>query len=209
MVNNKTIMNRKLMGKLSLREKILKYLIENKKPVTILQIAKKLNNDYKNTFQSVNQLYPDLVYKDKMGGINIIEVKSAPSPEIYSVENKRTKQFLDENKNLILAKKDIESLNYPFFIVLVFGSLVKKTNTEKSDIDVCIISDNKTKTQQLISKLGLLPLNLEIQDFSTEEFESMLEKKENNLANEIIKNNVILYGIENYYNLISRWMKRE
>jgi len=37
----------------------------------------------------------------------------------------------------------------------------------------------------------------------------MLNKKELNLAKEIIKNNIILYGIENYYNLISKWTKKE
>ena len=37
----------------------------------------------------------------------------------------------------------------------------------------------------------------------------MIEKKKNNLGNEIIKNNIVLYGKENYYNLISEWMKKE
>ena len=50
---------------------------------------------------------------------------------------------------------------------------------------------------------------LEIQDFNVKEFESMLDKKENNLAKEIIKNNIVLFGTENYYNLISKWMKKE
>jgi len=52
---------------------------------------------------------------------------------------------------------------------------------------------NGNFAQELISKLKLLPLNIEIHDFLIKEFELMLEKKENNLANEIIKNNVILY----------------
>jgi predicted nucleotidyltransferase len=206
MVNNK-IVNKTLS--LSLKEKILKLLIENKNPRTILQIAENLKVDYKNTFQAVNKLYPDLIYKDKMGNLNIVEIKLTPSPEIYSVEDKRAKQFLHENKELFLIRKDIESLNYPFFIVLTFGSIVKKTNTKKSDIDVCIISDNKLKTHELMSKLRLLPLNLEMHNFSVSEFEAMLGKKENNLANEIIKNNIILFGIDNYYNLVSKWMKKE
>jgi len=206
MVNNKII---DFALNLSLKERILKLLIENKTPKTILQLAESLNVDYKNTFQAVNKLYPDLIYKNKTGSINLIEVKLASSPEIYSLEDKRTKQFLYKNTKLSLIKKDIESLNYPFLIVLAFGSIVKNTNTEKSDIDICVISDNKLKTQELISKLGLLPLNLDIQNFSVGEFESMLEKKQNNLASEIIKNNVILYGIDNYYALISKWMKKE
>ena len=32
----------------------------------------------------------------------------------------------------------------------------------------------------------------------------MIEKKQNNLGHEIIKNNIILYGVENYYNLIEK-----
>src|SRR3989344_1482147 len=104
--------------KLSLKEKILKLLIEDKTPKTILQIAEILNVDYKNTFQELNKLYPVLIYKNKIGSINLIEIKLASSPEIYSIECRRTKQFLEENKSLILIKKDIESLNYPFFIVL-------------------------------------------------------------------------------------------
>ena len=37
----------------------------------------------------------------------------------------------------------------------------------------------------------------------------MIEKRQNNVGQEIVKNNIILYGVENYYNLIAKWMKRE
>ncbi len=207
MVNNKNNKNKEI--NFSFREKILKFLIENKQEWSILEIANKLKADYKNTFQAIDQLYPDLVYKEKKGSMNLIEIKSTPNQLLYSVEEKRTKGFLEENKKLKLIKEDIEKISYPFFIVLLFGSVAKKTATEKSDIDICILSDNKEKINELISKLKLLPYKIEIQDFLVKEFESMLNKKENNVAKEITKNNIILYGIENYYNLISRWMKKE
>jgi predicted nucleotidyltransferase len=205
MVNNMD----KLKVEFSLKEKILKFLIENKKPWTIFQIAESLKTDYKNTFNSINKLYPHLIYKNKVGNANVIEIRLALNNEIYIVEDKRTSQFLQENKNLVLIKKDIESINYPFFIVLVFGSYAKKTNKSNSDIDICIISDNTAKTKELISKLHLLPLKLEIHDFNIKEFESMLSKRENNVAKEIVKSNIILYSIENYYNLVSKWMKKD
>jgi len=192
----------------SLKEKILKFLIENKEPMSILQISNRLGADYKNTFQAIGR-YPDLIIRDKKGNTNFVEMKITSHPEIYSVESKRTLDFLSENKNMNLAKKDISSLNYPFFIVVVFGSIVKRTNAKGSDIDVCIISDNEIKTRELISKLSLLPLNLEIHDFSVNEFESMLKTREGNIAKEIIKNNIILYGAENYYNLTGKWMKKD
>ena len=197
------------MVNFSLKEKILRHLIENKeKPKTIREISRDLKVDYKNTFQAINTLL-GLIIKKKIGNLNLVEIKLAPSIEIFSIENKRTKQFLEDNKNLKLIKEDIISVNYPFFIVLIFGSYVKKTKTEKSDTDLCIISDSELKTKELLSKLSLLPLKLEIHDFKINEFESMLETKKENIAKEITKNNIILYGIESYYNLISKWTKKE
>ena len=70
MVNNENNKNQKF----SLKEKILKYLIENKeKPKTIREISGALIVDYKNTFQSINTL-SDLIYKEKIGNSNLVEI---------------------------------------------------------------------------------------------------------------------------------------
>ena len=193
----------------SLKERILKFLIENKQKWTILEIARKLGADYKNTFQAINALYPDLIYKEKKGNLNLVEIKFSPQFELFNVESKRTQDFLKKHKKISLVKEDIESIGYPYFIVLLYGSYAKNNYTEKSDIDICIISDNKKKNEEILSKLNLLPLPLQIHEFSIKEFESMLEKRENNLAKEIIKSNIVLFGTENYYTLISKWMKKE
>ncbi len=195
--------------KLSSKEKLLKYLIENKNPQSILTASGAIVVDYKNTHNIVNELEPEIISKEKIGNTNLIKIKLMPNQKIFSVENKRTHLFLKENKVLELVKQDIESANYPFLIALIFGSYVKKTQTKKSDIDLCIICDNKEKTKELISKLELLPIKLETHTFTTNEFESMLKTKEENVGKEIVKNNIILYGTENYYNLISKWMKKE
>jgi predicted nucleotidyltransferase len=196
--------------KWSLKEKTIRYLIENKgTPHSILEISKKLNSDYKNTFQVIRRISPDIIVRDKFGNATMIEIKLNPRMDIYSVENRRIQEFLSKNPRIKLIKKDIEDINYPFFIVLIFGSYAKKTEDEKSDIDLCIISDRREKTKELISKIGLLSLPVEIHDFSFDEFESMLKTREPNVAHEIVKNNFILYGIENYYNLISKWMKKD
>ena len=50
---------------------------------------------------------------------------------------------------------------------------------------------------------------MEIHEFTSKEFISMIEKTQSNVGHEIVKNNIILYGIENYYSLISKWMKKE
>lgn len=208
-VYHNSMVDDKIQKEFSLKEKILRYLIENReKPRTILEISKALDADYKNTFQAIKYL-SNLIYKEKFGNTNMVEINPKPCQEIFAIEQKRTKEFLDKNKVLKLIQNDARDLNYPFFIVLIFGSVAKKIDTGRSDLDICIISDNKSKTQELILKLRLLPKKLEIHDFNIKEFESMLETKKENLAKEIIKYNLILYGIENYYNLVSKWMKKE
>jgi len=131
-----------------------------------------------------------------------------PNLDIYNAEKKRTEQFILKNPKLRIVKSYIEEVNYPFLIVLVFGSYVMGTNTTGSDIDICVIVDNNEKLKILLEKLRLFALPLEIHDFTTAQFNSMIEKKQNNLGNEIVNKNIILYGVENYYNLVSKWMKK-
>ncbi|PIN89398.1 hypothetical protein COU61_03110, partial [Candidatus Pacearchaeota archaeon CG10_big_fil_rev_8_21_14_0_10_35_13] len=200
--------NRKSSIKLKPREKIIKSLIENKNYQSIMDLSGATIINYKNTHNIVNQLYPEIITKEKIGNTNLVRINLIPNQEIYNVEDKRTREFLTKNPRIKLIQKDIEEVGYPFMIVLIFGSYVKNTQTKGSDIDLCIISDNKEIMKRLNQSLNLLSLKLEIQEFTTKEFISMIEKTQNNLGQEIIKNNIILYGIENYYNLITKWTKK-
>jgi predicted nucleotidyltransferase len=192
------------------KEKILKHLIENKNPTSIREASSATAIDYKNAYNYVGDLTASgAIIQRPLGNFTSLSINMSPNQEIYSVESKRTKEFLSNNPKLSLVLEDIVNLNYPFLIILIFGSYAKNTSTKHSDIDICIISDNKDKTKELQGKLNLLSLNIELHEFTTKEFVSMLEKTANNLGHEIVKSNIILYGIESYYNLISKWMKKE
>lgn len=195
--------------KLKPKEKILKYLIENKEPISIKKTSEDAEIDYKNAYGYVRDLIASGAIVKPIGKIVPIQINLSPNQELFNVENKRTKEFLEKHSALKLIKNDLDELNYPFVIVLIFGSYAKNKETKTSDIDLCIICDNEEKKKEFLNKLNLLSLNLDVQEFTTNEFISMIEKKNKNLGNEIIKNNIILYGAENYYNLISKWMKKE
>ena len=165
--------------------------------------------DYKNTFQSLSSLNEETYFKKKQGNSYSIEFNPNNNIETLLIEEKRLEEFLSKNPKLKVVKKYIDELNYPFLIVLVFGSYAKKSKLTNSDIDICVILDNKRKLNELQEKLNLLSLSLEVQEFSSKDFISMIEKRKSNLGHEIIKNNIILYGKEAYYNLISKWMKKE
>jgi len=209
MVNKKNKDNMMNGVKFSPKEKILRNLIENKDSKSIRSISGSTLVNYKNAYNIVSDLYPKLVSKRKMGNTTMVKLNLMPNQEIYSVEGKRKEEFLSKHPKLRIVGRYVEELDYPFLILLVFGSYVKNSNHTNSDIDICIISDNKNKTKELFEKLNILSLKLELHEFTTEEFISMIEKSRDNLGNEIVKNNVILYGIENYYHLISKWMKKE
>ena len=190
------------------KERIIKYLIENKKPDSIMSVSGAVVIDYKNTYDIINTLQPSIISKEKVGNTNLIKLNLKPHQEKFNVEQKRTDEFLSKNPKIRLINEKIKEIGYPFMVVLIFGSYAKGNNTLNSDIDLCIISDNKVKIKKLIEMLSLLSLKIEIQEFTSEEFTSMIEKRQDNLGNEIVKNNIILFGIENYYNLISKWMKK-
>ena len=192
------------------KEKLIKALIENKSPQSIMALSGSAVLDYKNTYNYVGDLTASgAIVQEAMGNTNLIKLNLSPNQEIFSVEEKRTQEFLEKNPKLNVIKSYIKEINYPFMIVLIFGSFAKGKNTSSSDIDLCIISDNKEKIKELWRMLNLLSLKIEIQEFTTKEFISMIEKRQRNIGQEIVKNNIILYGIENYYNLISKWMKEE
>ena len=86
--------------KLSSKEKLLKYLIENKNPQSIRKISGSTLIDYKNTYNIVKKLQPDTILKEKFGNTSMIKIKLVLNQDIFSVENKRTAQFLKENKQL-------------------------------------------------------------------------------------------------------------
>src|SRR3989338_9621107 len=150
MVKSKKLKNEgKASIKLKPKEKIIKSLIENKNPQSIMALSGATILDYKNTYNIVDEL-AGIVSKEKIGNTNLIKINLVPNQEIYNVENKRTQEFLSKNPKLRLIQNDIEEIGYPFMIVLIFGSYVKNTKTEGSDIDICIISDIKEKTKKLI-----------------------------------------------------------
>ena len=191
---------------MKLKNKIIKLLLESKEEYSIRQIALKLKADYKNTYQAINSLNKE-IFKDKKGNATYVSFSYLMTSEVYIVERKRTNLLL-KNKSFKVINEEVKSLNNPFVIVLLFGSMVKGKISKHSDVDLCVVAEKKV-SKELYKKLSLLSLPLEIHNFTSEEFQTMLKTKESNIAKEIVKNNVILFGIENYYNLIEKWMGKE
>ena len=84
-------------------------------------------------------------------------------------------------------------------IVGIFGSYAKGTQKEESDIDLFVIGEKEKEDYDKKGKL--YDLNISIKYFSQKEFEELIKKK-NPLCSEIIKDHIIIFGVEKFIDIV-------
>ncbi|MCK4588974.1 MAG: nucleotidyltransferase domain-containing protein [Nanoarchaeota archaeon] len=114
-------------------------------------------------------------------------------------ERKKAENFLKKHKEFKIIKDDFLPGDY---CVILFGSRAEERHREKSDIDVLIINKNGKKNINFSKHERLFKLEINPIFMSKKEFTAMLKEKEHNLANEVIKSHIILYGEEYFWNIL-------
>ena len=183
--------------------KIIRLFIEDKKPRTIRETAIYIKSDYKITHVAMQRLLDKKIILSKTIGKSVLcELNSSYyGAEIYEAESERREKQL-KNKNMRqLSKEILGKIKSSFFIFIIFGSYAKNKSTQFSDIDIVFISNEKDFEEKIGNILSLLPLKTHTLVFTEEEFINMKDSKKSNVVKEAIQNNVILYGVENYYRL--------
>lgn len=186
---------------------VIKYLIENRyKELNILSIAESIKMNYKTVFDIVKRMEKmKLLTLKKFGSSNKVEINKIIHPLVFEAEYARRNDILKDKNILVMLnqiRKDAESSLY---ILLLFGSYAKKTQTKNSDIDIMFITPDGTeeKFEKKMSQISrIMPLPIHYMTFSESQFLDMINVKEFNVGKEAVKSNIILYGIENYYELI-------
>ena len=184
---------------------IIKVLLENKtKELNISNIAEIIKLDYKTVHNIIQRLNQKKIIELKSFGKSCkIELINQFHPIIFEAEYARREEIL-RNKNLNLILDYFKGLQTKLYILLLFGSYAKKTQTKESDIDLLfIVPDNDEKFESKIINISrTIPLKLHINIFKESEFIAMKNSKKITVGQEAINNNIILYGIENYYEII-------
>jgi predicted nucleotidyltransferase len=183
---------------MKLKQKVITTLMENKTAsFTIKELSKKLNVDYKNTYDAVRSLESSIRI-EKKSNATYISFKPVLTQEVFLAETERKHAII---KSIPILYKDILSSENPLFIAVLFGSFAKKTQNKHSDIDLCIIHDNEDEISVLVRKLSIHK-KLEIHAFSYKEFISMLKINDFNVGKEIRNTGIPLHNIESYYELL-------
>jgi predicted nucleotidyltransferase len=197
------------------QQQILSFLLANpEEQLTIRGLSKKLNKSYTLTYNNISDLEKKkIIIKQDVPPGHIIKLNEfAPKEILTDIEIKRKDRFLKKHPWIEVMLQDIlSSTKNLFFILLVFGSYAKGTQTAKSDIDLLIIMQDKKDIKEVgdsISKaytkvrkgLNLIDIN----DFK----EMTRDTSELNIGNEAKKHHIILYGAESYYQLLKRAYKK-
>lgn len=186
---------------MKIKQKILKFLIENKeKTFNLSELSKILKMDYKLIYINIKNL-------EEENSIQVEDLKSQKrcnfdnnfNEDVFIVENERKLDLLNKKEFRAIFDK-LKEINKQF-ILLLFGSYIKGTATKHSDIDLLLIS-NKEDSKLIENKLDVLPLKIHLTPITYESFINMLKTKEQTVVSEALKKNVILFGIEDYYRFL-------
>jgi len=190
------------------QEQILKLLLSKpEESLSIRQIARLLGKSYALTYNNTQKLIKQgIVRVEDVPPAQIVRVsEQAPMELLVDIERKRAEQLLEKYPWITLYRKDVLSATeQTFFIMLVFGSYAKGTETIRSDLDLLFIVPTKDdiplleKAVQQYTKVKKGIVVVDVQGF----FEMIKSAKTLNVGNEARKHHILLYGAETYYELV-------
>ena len=166
---------------------IILNLIKNKSHLR--EIARSIEESHSTVLRKINELVKENVVDYKKEGKNkvfFIKNNIKAKNYVYSAEIYKLNKLLKKHPKLSIIFEEIKR-NFKRDIIILFGSYAKGNEKSNSDIDIYLeTTDNeiKNKIKELNSKLSV-----KIGDF---DLNSLLIK-------EIIKNHIIIRGVEEYY----------
>ena len=152
---------------------------------------------------------------------NLLKSTRKANLDIYNLnlENPLSLQFLQyleaqNNLNfsqLKIISEVIEKIPIKNYSIMVFGSYAENKQTKNSDLDICILIDNKEVEKKIKPYINETKLNHSIKIdehyIIFEDFAKMLLREEENLAKQIFIKRRLFYNSEIYYQLLKEAYK--
>ena len=195
---------------------IVKFLSESiGKKFTQVQIAKGIGKrkSYKNVRESIKELVKQRVIHTEGIGPYVLCSLDIDEPaaiiHIAFAEHSK-KQTIYKKAPIVMdiCERLIEQIkeHTPFFSMLLFGSHAKGTFHERSDIDLIILVEKKHHDEakrEIVSLQSIYSKKMNAFILSRSGYVEMLESREEvNIGKESLKNHVLLYGTEIYYQIV-------
>lgn len=189
---------------------IIAHLLNHDEPQTIRGLARQLGKAYPLVYNAIQELIrQEIVLRKRAPPAQIISLHAHASPEmLMEAERKIRHDFLQQNKWLFPFVQDIK-IKSPttFFVFIIFGSYAQGKQTAKSDLDLLLVvprAEDIESTEQVVRQVYTkVPKHLIT--VSEEHFIEMIKNsRQFNVGNEARKHHILLYGIEEYYQLLEK-----
>jgi len=186
---------------------ILKLLFDDlTRKYTMREMALILELPYPQIHRSISSLFQKkLIHKEEQGKSMVISLVLEELKEEYSmVELERKKELLEKYSLIKVLVKDLETVRFNQFIIVIFGSHAEKKAKTNSDIDILLVIpeeyDYETFEKAIKHALTLSKVDLNI---TTEKglLEMWSHPLKLNVGNEILKKHVVLLGAEAFLRL--------
>ena len=176
-----------VQNKNSLELRIILVLLRNKSHLR--EIARTLNESHSTILRKINELIKENVLDYKKEGKNkifFIRNNLKAKNYVYSAEIHKLNQILKKHPELSVILEDTKKI-FPRGMIILFGSYAKETSKPDSDIDI-YLETNDSKMKNKVKEINS-ELSVKIGKFDTNSL----------LIKEIIKNHVIIRGLEDFY----------
>jgi len=171
----------------SLHLKIILILIKNR--IHLREIARVLGESHSTILRKLNELINENIIESEQQGKNkLYSLKNnlITKSMVYMAENYKLIKLLKEYPKLEIILKDITKKT-DVKLIIIFGSYAKFSAKSNSDIDIFIETKSR-KVKDIVKKINS-KLSVKIGPLD----------KNSLLIKEIIKNHVILKGVEEFY----------
>jgi predicted nucleotidyltransferase len=176
----------------------------------VRQISVKIGKDYKITYDTTKKLAAQGVLEiERSPRLVICRLNLRSNTQFLSfIESLRFSHFVKKKPDLrITVAELLPRIQLAYFTAILFGSHVKGTATEKSDLDILfIIPDQgaeKIVSSTVASVERMVPKGLHEVILTYEEFSALLKENKPNVAKEAVENHIVAYGAEPFYRILS------
>lgn len=152
---------------------------------------------------------------------NILNSTRKANLDIYSLnlENPSSLQFLQylESQNNLnfsqikIISEIIEKIPIKNYSIIIFGSYADNKQIKNSDLDICLLIENKEVEKRIKPYINEIKLNhaakIDEHYITFEDFIKMLLRDEENLAKQIFIKRMLFYNSEIYYQLLKEAKK--
>ncbi len=192
--------------------KIVNFLLQNSgEQFAVREIARKMKVDYKHVHSTIQKLAKkNILRKMRKANVDLCSLNLKENlSAVYYTESERTRMFLEAHLDLKEFFKSVTNrVKTNFYILLVFGSFAKGKEHKNSDLDLLIVSTTRSTSEEIeriISNEALF-LKRKVQSvfLDEKEFSANILDRSMNVVKEALKNHVLIFGAESFYQEVKK-----